>query len=143
MDGLKKLIGAYLIVIGAVVAVFFIIDPFLVDSVDVLSIWSVVDVLMVIASGACADLQSRPQAGRVPARLQRTRHPQLSRRQSGLLRYRRRYDTVSAQLVFAIGIRRQPGGQPSGLGIWAAVNTLLPLVLGVTGCRLWLGESDS
>ena len=27
--------------------------------------------------------------------------------------------------------------------IWAAVDTLLPLVLGVTGCRLWLGESDS
>ncbi len=27
--------------------------------------------------------------------------------------------------------------------IWAAVDALLPLVLGVTGCRLWLGESDS
>ena len=27
--------------------------------------------------------------------------------------------------------------------IWAAVNTLLPLVLGATGYRLWMGGSDS
>ena len=49
IDGLKKLIGAYLVVVAALVVVFFIINPFLVDSVDVQSIWYVLDVLMVIA----------------------------------------------------------------------------------------------
>ena len=116
MDGLKKLIGAYLMVIAAIVAVFFIIDPLLVDSVDVLSIWSVVDVLMVIALALALifNLARKGEECRHDSNGPVTR--QLSRRQSGLLRHCRRYDTVSAQLVFSIGIRRrQPGGQPSGL----------------------------
>ena len=48
MEGLKKLAGAYLVIVAVVVAVFFIINNFLSDAIDVLSVWYVLDVLMVI-----------------------------------------------------------------------------------------------
>ena len=48
MDGLEKLVGVYLVVVAVVVAVFFVINNFLVDSLDVLSVWYVLDVLMLI-----------------------------------------------------------------------------------------------
>ena len=48
MEGLKKVVGAYVVALAVVVAVFFIINSFLVDSIDVLDVWYVLDVLMVI-----------------------------------------------------------------------------------------------
>ena len=51
MAGLKKLAGAYMIVLAVVVAVYFIINTVLgesIDDFDVQSVWSVVDVLMLI-----------------------------------------------------------------------------------------------
>ena len=48
MDGLKKLAGVYPVGVGAVVAVYFIINNFLAGSFDVLGVWYVLDVLMLI-----------------------------------------------------------------------------------------------
>ena len=48
MSGLKKLVGAYLVVVGVVVAVFFIVNSLLADAIDVPSIWYVLDVLMLV-----------------------------------------------------------------------------------------------
>ena len=48
MSGLKKLVGAYLVIVGVAVAVFFIINSLLTDAIDVLSVWYVLDVLMLI-----------------------------------------------------------------------------------------------
>ena len=50
MPGLKKLAGAYLIVVAVVVAVYFIINTVLAESFDfdVVTTWYVLDVLMLI-----------------------------------------------------------------------------------------------
>ena len=50
MAGLRKLAGAYLIVLAVVVAVFFIINTVLAESFDfdVVTAWYVLDVLMLI-----------------------------------------------------------------------------------------------
>ena len=48
MPGLKKLGAVYLVSVAVVVAAFFIVSPFLSDSIDVLDFWYVLDVLMVI-----------------------------------------------------------------------------------------------
>ena len=44
----KRLLGVYLIGVAMVVAVWFIINSFFVDSFDLLNVWRVLDVLMVI-----------------------------------------------------------------------------------------------
>ena len=47
MEGIKKLLGAYLIGVAMVVAVWFIINTFFVNSFSVSDVWFVVDILMV------------------------------------------------------------------------------------------------
>ena len=48
MEAIKKLAGAYLVGISIVVAVFFIINLFLVGAISVLAVWHVLDVLMLV-----------------------------------------------------------------------------------------------
>jgi hypothetical protein len=48
MEAIKKLASAYLVGISTVVAVFFIINIFLVDAISVLAVWHVLDVLMLV-----------------------------------------------------------------------------------------------
>ena len=140
MDGLKKLIGAYLMVIAAIVAVFFIIDPLLVDSLDVLSIWSVVDVLMVIALALALIFNYA------------RKREECRRDSSGAVT--RRYLEVNVAFFVTAGVTilflhnwfsllafgsDSLDGNHQAWVIWAVVDTGLPLVLGVTGCRLWMG----
>ena len=49
MDALRKPVGAYLVLVAITVAVFFVVNPLLVDSIDVPAVWSVIDILMLIA----------------------------------------------------------------------------------------------
>ena len=49
MDAIRKPVGAYLVLVAIAVAVFFIVNPLLSDSIDVPAVWSVIDFLMVIA----------------------------------------------------------------------------------------------
>ena len=39
MSGLKRLAGAYMVIVAVVVALFFIINPFLSESIDVPGVW--------------------------------------------------------------------------------------------------------
>ncbi len=48
MDALQKPVGLYLVTLGAAVGAYFIINPFLVKSFDVMSVWHILNILIVI-----------------------------------------------------------------------------------------------
>ena len=48
MTGLKRVAGAYMVILAVAVAVYFITNNFLVDSIDVPGIWYVFDALMAV-----------------------------------------------------------------------------------------------
>ena len=60
MEAIKKLAGAYLVGISVVVAVFFIINLFLVGAINVLAVWHVLDVLMLIGLALGMGFQLHP-----------------------------------------------------------------------------------
>ena len=142
--GIVRRVGAvYLVAVALAVAVFFVINQFLDDLVDVVQVWSVLDVLMVIGLAAAIIFNfSRkmeygkpdPGGGGYGAVPGSQRH---------LLRYRGGFDPVSAQLVFPARQRRgQPRRQPPAWVIWAFVDTALPLVLAATGFGMWREADD-
>ena len=51
MGALKKIGGANMVGIAVVVAVYFIIGPLLPESFDALSVWNILNILMVVALG--------------------------------------------------------------------------------------------
>ncbi len=142
MEGLKKLAGAYLVIVAVVVAVFFIINNLLSDAIDVLSVWYVLDVLMVIglALGLIFNYMAKREAdgaGDGPGTFRRSLEANVAF-----------YATAGVTILFLhnwfallAGISLE--GNEQAWVIWAAVDTVLPLVLGATGCRLWRGGSSS
>ena len=143
MAGLKRLVGAYMVLVGVSVAVYFIINNFLVDSIDVLSVWYVLDVLMAIGLGLALvfnyahkreESRSDPDAPVTRRYLESTALFHL---------------TVVVTILFmhnwlsllALGGDSLNNNDPAWV-IWAIVDTLLPITLGLTGCRLW-SEADS
>ena len=143
MAGLKRLVGAYMVLVGVGVAVYFIINNFLVDSIDVLSVWYVLDVLMAIGLGLALvfnyahkreESRSDPDAPVTRRYLESTALFHL---------------TVVVTILFmhnwlsllALGGDSLNNNDPAWV-IWAIVDTLLPITLGLTGCRLW-SEADS
>ena len=117
MAGLKKLVGAYLICLAVVVAVWFIINTVIAESsdFDVLDVWYVLDVLMLI--------------GLVLGIIYNYANKQTVKGDDGPVtrRYLEAnvtfYLTAALTILFlpqldcAAGSRlRQPGRQPSGLG---------------------------
>ena len=144
MDGLKRLAGAYLVIVAVVVALFFIINPFLVESIDVPGVWAVVDILMVIGLALalifnCAN--KREASGSDPGEAITRRYFEAN------LTF---YLTAGVTILFlhnwfsllAFGADSLDGNHQAWI-IWAAVDMMLPLVLGVTGCRLWREASRS
>ena len=138
MDVVKKPVGAYLVVLAVVVAVFFIINPFLVDSIDVQGVWYVLDVLMVIglALALVFNCMRKREVGARDPGGQVTR-PYLEANVAFFV-------TAGVTVLFLhnwFSLLAEGGdsldGNHQAWVIWAAVDTLLPLVLGVTGCRLW------
>ena len=147
MAGLKKLAGAYMIVIAVVVAVYFIINTVLgesIDDFDVQGVWYVLDVLMLI--------------GLVLALVfnyMRKREEDGSGSGGGVTRQYLEinlafYLTAAITILFlhnwlsllALGGDSLDGNHQAWV-IWAFVDVMLPLTLGTTGCRLWCGESSS
>lgn len=138
MEGLKKLAGAYLVIVAVVVAVFFIINNLLSDAIDVLAVWHVLDVLM--ATGLALGLIFNYTAKR-----------EADGAGDGAETFRRSleanvafYATAGVTILFLhnwfallAGVSLE--GNEQAWVIWAAVDTVLPLVLGATGCRLWRG----
>ena len=140
MDALRKPVGAYLVLVAIAVAVFFIINPLLDDSIDVPAVWSVIDILMVIALAL----------GLLFAYLGKQR---VDAQQTGdgvsraYLEANVTFFAVAAVTVLFLhswfsllaGGADSLDGNHQAWVIWAVVDTSLPIVLGVLGCRLWRG----
>ncbi len=139
-----KLVGASLVGIGTVVAVYFIINPFLADSFEVIGVWRVLNILMVI--GLALALMSNY-----------LRKREEDESDSGGAITRRYLEvnvvfflTAGVTILFlhnwfsllALGEDSLDGNHQAWI-IWAAVDVMVPLVLGVTGCRMWQAGSRS
>ncbi len=138
MAGLKKLAGGYLMLLAIVVAVFFIINNFLVDAIDVMQVWLVLDVFMLIglAIGLIYNY------GRKKAADGGNDGDGVTR---GYFEANTAFFvTAGVSILFlhnwfallANGSNYLDGNHQS-LVIWAVVDTLLPLILGITGCHMW------
>ena len=149
MEGLKKPVGIYLVGVAVVVAVFFIVNTFLANSLNVLSVWYVLDVLMFIGLALALIfnyLRKREEA-------ERNSDGAVTRQY--LAASVAFYATAGLMILFlhnwfsllalgpdiALGPNTLEGNQQAWI-IWAVVDTLLPLTLGATGCALWCGESS-
>ena len=138
MAFLRRVGAVYLIGVAAAVAVFFIVNTFLDDTLDVLQVWYVLDVLMLIglAVALAFNFSRKMDAG--------GRDPE-----SGVtLRYLEVnaafYVTAAVTILFlhnwfsllSQGADSLDGNHQAWV-IWAFVDTALPLVLGATGFGLW------
>ena len=145
MEAIKKLLGMYLVGIAVVVAVWFIINSFFVDSFDVLNVWLVLDVLMlvglVVALAFNYDRKRREDGSRNPGDAVSRRYLEVNLAfwlTAGLL-ILLLHNWLS---LLALGSERSLGlGSDMGLNhqawvIWAFVDTLLPLTVGATGCAM-------
>ncbi len=145
MEVIKKLFAAYMVAIAVVVVVWFIVNSFFVDSFGVTNVWFVLDILMSI--GVVMALmfnydRKRKEGRREPSEAVSRRYLEVNTAF---------YLTAGIAILFlhswfsllALGDERSLGlGSDLGLNhqawvIWAVVDTLLPLILGVTGCAVW------
>ena len=142
MEAMQKLVGAYLVGVSIAVAVFFIINIFLVGTISVLAVWHVLDVLMLIGLvlGMGFNYAHKQRAGAREAGEAVTR-PYLEANVTF-------YVTAVVTILFlhnwfaflATG-DVSVGDNHTTWVIWAVVDTALPIILGVTGCRLWRESS--
>ena len=138
MEALRKPVGAYLVLVAIAVAVFFIINPLLPDTIDVPEVWRWLDILMVIALAlglvyaylgkqAADSAQSGDSVSR-------------SHLEANVI-----FFAVAAVTIlflhnwFSLLADGLDDNNHQAWVIWAAVDTALPIVLGVLGCRLWRG----
>ena len=140
MDAIRKPVGAYFVFVAITVAVFFVINPLLVDSIDVPGVWSVIDILMLIALALGLLFAYLGKRG-------------VDGQQSGdgvsraYLEANVTFFAVAAVTVLFLhswfsllaGGADSLDGNHQAWVIWAVVDTALPIVLGVLGCRLWRG----
>ena len=144
MAGLLKLAGAYLMLLAIAVAVFFIINNFLLDTIDVMGVWLALDVLMLI--GLAAGLYYN---------YSRKKAVDAGDESDGVTRgyfeaNAAFFVTSGVSILFlhnwfallANGSDYLDGNHLSWV-IWAVVDTLLPLILGITGCHMWKHAGDS
>ena len=149
MEGLKKLVGIYLVGVAVVVAVFFIINTFLLGALDVLTVWYVLDVLMVIGLALALVfnyLRKREAAARNadgPVTRQYLAASVAFYATAGLsiLFLHNWFSLLALGPAMALGPNTLEGNHQAWI-IWAVVDTLLPLTLGATGCALWCGDSS-
>lgn len=139
MEAIKKLFGAYLVGVAAVVAVWFIISTFFADSFNTLNVWYVLDALMAIGLAMALAFnytrKRRDDAGREPGDPVTRRHLEVNAAF---------YLTAGITIIFLhiwfsllVNGADSLDGNHQAWVIWAVVDTLLPLTLGATGCALW------
>ncbi len=146
MVALKKLSAAYLIGVAVVVAVYFILSTVLAQSFDfdAASVWYVLDVLMLIGLVLALVFNyaaKRDARGPAPSEAVTRQYLEVN-----VLFY----STVAITILFlhnwlaflALGSDSLDGNHQAWV-IWAVVDTLLPITLGVTGCHLWRETSES
>ena len=139
MEAVKKLFGVYLMGVATVVAVWFIINSFFADSFNTLNVWYTLDVLMVIGLAIALIFnyarKREEERGREPGEAITRRHLEVN------VSF---YLTAGITILFlhnwfsllANGSGSLDGNHQAWV-IWAVVDTMLPLVLGVTGCAMW------
>ena len=145
MTGLKKPAGAYLIGLSVAVAVYFIINTALTEGFDDFNpstVWYVLDVLMVIglALGLVFNYARKREEESGGGSGAVTR----GYLEANVLFYL----TVAVTILFlhnwiallSLGSDSLDGNHQAWV-IWAVVDTLLPITLGVTGIRLWSDSS--
>ena len=149
MEVVKKLSGVYLVGVAVAVAVYFIIGAFLPDDFDALSVWEILDILMVVGLGLALLFnydRKRREGGRDAGEPVTRRYLEVN-----LLFYL----TAGITILFLhnwfalLGLGADNLGGPDASGnhqrwvIWAVVDTVLPIVLGVTGCHMWSDSAKS
>ena len=143
MTKLKKPAGAYLIGIAVIVAAFFITNPLLAGLLDPAKVWAVLDILMLI--GLLTALAFNYAAKRTLEEGQEL-DDSVSRRNLEIsIAF---YLTAGVTILFlhnwfsllAQGPESLAGNHQAWV-IWAAVDTMLPLVLGTTGWRIMREKS--
>ena len=143
MTKLKKPAGAYLIGVAVIVAAFFITNPLLADLLDPAKVWAVLDILMLI--GLLTALAFNYAGKRT---LEEGQEPgdSVSRRRLEInIAF---YLTAGVTILFlhnwfsflAQGPESLAGNHQAWV-IWAVVDTMLPLLLGTTGCRIMREKS--
>ena len=144
MAGLKKLAGAYMIVLAVVVAVYFIINTVLAESFtkdDVRTVWYVLMLIGLVLALVFNYARKREEDGGGTGGAVTRRYLEVN------LAF---YLTAAVTILFlhnwlsllALGGDSLDGNHQAWV-IWAFVDVMLPLTLGTTGCRLWCGESGS
>ena len=148
MSGLKKLAGAYMMLVAVVVAVFFIINTFLADSLDVLSIWYVLDVLMLIGLALALIYNYSRKSGvdggdsaEGVTRGYLEANVAFFVTAGVTILFLHNWFALLANGSDYLGSSGSDGNHQSWV-IWAAVDTVLPIVLGVTGCHLWKNATE-
>ena len=146
MAGLKRLAVAYMILLAVAVAVYFIINTVLAESFDfdVMPVWYALDVLMLIGLALAlafnyAAKREEERSGSGGAVTRRYLEVNVAF-----------YLTAAVTILFlhnwlsllALGPDSLDGNHQAWV-IWAAVDVLLPVTLGVTGCRLWCDTCQS
>lgn len=148
MEALKKLVAVYMVGLAIAVAVYFIIGGFLPADFDSLSVWEILDILMVIALGFALLFnydRKRREGGRDPGEPVTRRYLEVN-----VLFY----FTAGITILFLhnwfalLGFGADNLGAADATGnhqrwvIWAVVDVLLPITLGVTGCHMWADSSS-
>ena len=143
MGNVRRVGAVYLVAVAVAVAVFFVFNQLVDDSVDVAQVWSVLNVLMVIGLAAAIifNFSRKMEAGKPDP-------------QAGVtVRYLEVnvtfYVTAAVSILFLHNwFSLLANGQDSLDGndqawvIWAFVDTALPLVLAATGFGMWR-EADN
>ena len=116
MEGLQKPLGAYLVGIAVVVAVWFIINTFFVNVFEVQDVWYVLDAFMFAGLVLALGFNARRMASEGGPDRWRASDAQVPGGKPPLLPHRGDHDSVHAQLVFSSGPRSgQPGRERSGM----------------------------
>lgn len=143
MDAVKKLSGAYLIGVAMAVAVWFIISTFFVDSFEISDVWFVLDILMAVGLAVALVFnydRKRRDADNLSG-------DGISRRylEANVAFYLTAAITIiflHSWFSFLYNGPESLDGNHQAWVIWAFVDTLLPLTLGVTGCAMLKGPSE-
>ena len=146
MAALKRLGAIYLIGVAVAVAAYFIINPLHAESYNPENIWFTLDILMVIAMPLALDFNFRRKR-----RADAEREPGDAVTRKYLEANIAFYATAGITILLlhnwfsllAFGADTALGtGEGQTLNhqawvIWAVVDTLLPLIIGATGCAMW------
>ena len=152
MTGLKRLGAAYLIGVAVAVAAYFIINPWHAESYNPENVWLVLDILMVAAMPVALDFNFRRKrkadAGREPGDAVTRRYLEANiafYATAGItiLLLHNWFSLLAFGADTALGTGEGQTLNHQAWVIWAVVDTLLPLVLGVTGCAMWRDAAES